>query len=229
MDVLSDAMAAVLPAHGVLSVTGAGGKTSLVCLLARSLKAKGERVLVSTTTRMRHPSLFPYPVDAAFLDDQALRYRPRAGEAVFFALPCGDGRVASPGVEVLSSLADRYDHVLVEADGARMLPLKYHEARDPVVVPGSFVVAVMGAGAYGARRSAVCFGWKGDGVADRAFFQYLLDAPEGALKGGADLVLLNHYEAIGEEAKRQLDLLRCPVPLWHVSVRENARYGFRTV
>ena len=50
----------------VISLVGGGGKTTLLYALARWYSAQGQRVLVSTTTHIRHP-------DANYAPDEAAR------------------------------------------------------------------------------------------------------------------------------------------------------------
>ena len=50
----------------VISLVGGGGKTTLLYALARHYSAQGQRVLVSTTTHIRHP-------DANYATDEAAR------------------------------------------------------------------------------------------------------------------------------------------------------------
>ena len=44
-----------LPNHAVISVVGAGGKTSLIFALADELANSGKKIVVTTTTHMLHP------------------------------------------------------------------------------------------------------------------------------------------------------------------------------
>lgn len=224
---LTTALLSVLPERGAVSITGAGGKTSLLCLLAKAYAEKGLRVLVTTTTKVQHPDTYPFPISKVFLDDTIQLYAPRQGEAVFYAHPLLPVKVTSPGVDRILGLSDRYDIILCEADGARRCPLKYHTSRDPVVLPGSFPLAVMGLSGWGKRREDACFGYTGEGVVDLPFLDFLAGDPEGALKGGAKLLLLNQYETLPPEGRSALDGFSCPVPAWCVSVLQSK--FFRTV
>lgn len=224
---LQTALLSVLPERGAVSITGAGGKTSLLCLLAKAYARRGARVLVTTSTKMQHPDTYPFPVSKVFLDKTVESYVPHEGEAVFYARPFLPEKVQSPTVESILSLGTRYDIILCEADGARRCPLKYHTSRDPVVLPGSFPLAVMGLSGWGKRREDACFGYTGEGVVDLPFLDFLAGDPEGALKGGAKLLLLNQYETLPPEGRSALDGFSCPVPAWCVSVLQSK--FFRTV
>ena len=52
---ITDALQVRLPEHAVISVTGAGGKTSLIFAWARELAAAGKSVIITTTTHMYRP------------------------------------------------------------------------------------------------------------------------------------------------------------------------------
>ncbi|MFR0769188.1 MAG: selenium cofactor biosynthesis protein YqeC [Dysosmobacter sp.] len=46
--------------------------------------------------------------------------------------PCENGKLTAPSLSV-ETLATLADYVLVEADGSRQLPLKAHDAHEPVI------------------------------------------------------------------------------------------------
>ena len=113
--------------RGVTSVIGSGGKTSLLAALARELSGT---VVLTTTTHIL-PFAGMQLVTSAHADDV------RAALAGSRVVCVGsqaekDGKLAAPelGMDVLAALAD---HVLVEADGSRRLPLKAHAPWEPVI------------------------------------------------------------------------------------------------
>lgn len=139
---------------GVLSVVGSGGKSTLVNELAREL---GCAVVIATSTRMLAPNGCPLLLDATELDvEQALWYARVV--CVGNRAPGADGaagKLCAPslGFGTLAVLADR---VLVEADGARRLPLKAHAAHEPVVPAESGqTIQVVGASGFGGRVDEV--------------------------------------------------------------------------
>ena len=44
-----------IPDHAVISITGSGGKTSLIIAWAHELARSGKRTVITTTTHMAHP------------------------------------------------------------------------------------------------------------------------------------------------------------------------------
>lgn len=129
---------------GITAVTGSGGKTSLIRLLAGELSEKGT-VAICTSTRIFKPDDIPvYTGEYALEESEALR----AGIS-------GEGRIACIGNEAVGNplklsapsvpfadLAGAFDYVLVEADGSAHLPLKCHNDREPVIPAGKCKVIV---------------------------------------------------------------------------------------
>ena len=126
---------------GTVAVVGAGGKTSLVKTLAAELSAMGRRVIITTTTKM-HP-----PEDRALLCEsvEALRTMLFQKSPVWAGIYYNEHKIEGLPVPLptLSALAD---HVLIEADGAKKLPLKMIDAaHEPVIPPETdAVIAVAG-------------------------------------------------------------------------------------
>ena len=131
-------------ARGVTSVIGSGGKTSLLAALARELPGT---VVLTTTTHILPFAGVPL-VTSANADDV------RAALAESRVVCVGsqaekNGKLVTPslGIDALASLAD---YVLVEADGARRLPLKAHAPWEPVIPACSGrTVLVLGASGLG--------------------------------------------------------------------------------
>ncbi len=201
------------PDSHVISVTGAGGKTTLLTLLASAYKEIGKSVLITTTTKIQSPKLFDFGQDVYFLDEKdALLHEVKKGEVVFFSdLHIMDPKkCVAPRLEVLDILLPRYDVVIIEADGAKCLPLKMHTDRDPVMMrQTTATIAVMGASAYGLKGDNVCFGFDSDKTVDRAFFQMLIDDEYGVFKdacGNKKILLINQCDAYPYEELKELEL-----------------------
>ncbi|MBM6775643.1 selenium cofactor biosynthesis protein YqeC [Olsenella profusa] len=138
--------------RGVTAVVGSGGKTTLLATLARELPGT---VVLTTTTHILpfagvRTLLDPSPdeVASALERERFVCVGGRAGEK--------DHKLVAPACGV-EALAARADYVLVEADGARRLPLKAHASWEPVVPAGATqTVLVVGAGGLGSPvREAV--------------------------------------------------------------------------
>lgn len=120
--------------RGITAVIGSGGKTSLVHRLAQELSATHASVIVATSTHIFPPADMPFyetltsPVPLAVV-----------------GTPYENGKLTAPRQD-FSELAALADYVLVEADGARRLPLKAHAPHEPVIPPQTAaVITVVGA------------------------------------------------------------------------------------
>jgi hypothetical protein len=126
MSSLIDALG--LGPHELVSLVGAGGKTTTMFQLGAELRSCGRPVVLTTTTKMaaeqRAPDLWvqPYPKD--------------------------DAKVMGPGVAAIEARFSSNPDltVIVEADGARHANVKAPCPHEPVLCPStSMVVCVIGA------------------------------------------------------------------------------------
>jgi molybdenum cofactor cytidylyltransferase len=130
----------------IVSIVGAGGKTSAMYRLSHELADLGWHVIATTTTMVRPP--LPSQADALVVERDADRAKRRLGQAlrdhrvVLLArelLP-DVNKLAGIGPERLAEVAGLADAVVVEADGARGLSLKAPAAHEPVVGPATTVL-----------------------------------------------------------------------------------------
>ena len=137
------------PTVPLLALSGGGGKTTALFALASELADSGARVLVTTTTRIRDPRAEGRRVDA-FLEDPGLapgagtatRSRPlslpgpkvRGGSVSVLCAGVAGGKLVGvdPGAFPILAGSGRWDAILVEADGARMRPIKAPAPYEPV-------------------------------------------------------------------------------------------------
>ncbi len=139
---ITEALQLRLPEHAVISVTGAGGKTSLIFAWARELAAEGRDVVITTTTHMYRP---------VCMEDDGIRI------VVSDDLERPD-KVTTPPAGVLESLKETADVVLIEADGSRRMPLKWPGENEPVIPDNTDItVCVAGLSALGRSVSDVIF------------------------------------------------------------------------
>jgi probable selenium-dependent hydroxylase accessory protein YqeC len=124
----------------MICVCGAGGKTSLILALAGEFAAAGERVLITTTTKLaRDEGRGRYRVAKANSVDEILALAPAvtAGGGVVIAHSgldeTGEKLIGfSPDVLDAVFQAGVFDRILVEADGSRRKPLKAPDSYEPV-------------------------------------------------------------------------------------------------
>lgn len=138
--------------RGVTALIGGGGKTTLMLTLAEELKKNGT-VIVTTSTKIRAPEQYETLMDA---DEDAVRAALARGRVVCVADRSEKGKLCAPQLS-FASLAALADYVIVEADGARGLPLKAHEAHEPVIPKNAQrVIMVMGADGIGKPIAQTC-------------------------------------------------------------------------
>ena len=130
---------------GVTAIIGGGGKTTLMECLAAELAAQA-RVIVCTTTHIYPEQTMPCLVSPTEAEVRAALAR--AG-CVCVGSVSENGKFSVPELpfRTLCALAV---YVLVEADGAKHLPLKAHAAHEPVVPPeANQTILVVGASGFG--------------------------------------------------------------------------------
>ena len=172
--------------HRLVALVGAGGKTSTLYALARQGVDNGKKVAVTTTTHiLPHPAL---PL-AGSLEELAalLADRPAATWGRYYRPDKLSG--GGPPAEALAVA----DLVLVEADGARLHPLKAPADHEPVIPPeADAVVALAGLDCIGQSVGAIChrpervcalLGAEMDHVLTPADVAAVLSHPQGGRKG----------------------------------------------
>jgi probable selenium-dependent hydroxylase accessory protein YqeC len=143
-----------LRGHRYVFIVGSGGKTTLMFALAAALSRSGRRVITSTSTRIFPPTprQSPRVVVEPDADRLIATLAATALPATAVAGRRPDGKLQGLPLPVLDRLRDApfIDHLLVEADGSRGLPLKAHGPDEPVVSHAAdLVIAVVGADSVG--------------------------------------------------------------------------------
>lgn len=148
-----------IPASGrtVASICGAGGKTTLMHLLAREAMREGRRAAMMTTTHILKPEGETVAVLEDFSPEGCLEIWRRGKIVVVGHSLEAERRFGPPLVHEFSWLLEHAEAVYVEADGSKCLPLKYPAAWEPVIPAGTTsVVVVAGLSALGGPVDLVC-------------------------------------------------------------------------
>ena len=111
---------------GVTAVIGSGGKSTLLHTLAQELPG---RILLCTSTHFMPYDDLPTLTEPT---EETLRQAFTAGRVVCAGRETAKGKLTDCGLpyEILADLAD---YVLVEADGSRRMPLKFHREDEPCI------------------------------------------------------------------------------------------------
>lgn len=137
----------------VISFVGGGGKTSSIYKLAEELTQIGKRVIVTTTTHMQMPK------DKVILNNNIFNIKEILDEGKFVTvgIKVKNDKIGSISVQGVNDLMEICDFLLIEADGAKMLPLKAPASHEPVILNiTNMVVGVCGIDALGKRIKETC-------------------------------------------------------------------------
>ena len=144
--------------HQVISVVGAGGKTTYIRNKAEEYLNKGYKVLITTTT---HMAMTEIDCDST-LDEICRHLNERnwslAGQSVIHK---GIKKMAGVEPQILEQAIPLADIVLIEADGARKLPFKAPKAWEPVIHPKTSRIVIMaGLAATKNPIRECCYNWE---------------------------------------------------------------------
>ena len=197
---------------GVTAVIGGGGKTTLLRTLGEDLAGHHTVLLCTTTKILPFPDL-PCARTEAELDQLRRSHRLLcAGTDV-----PGTGKLTVPETP-MAVLAERFDYVLVEADGAARRPLKAHAPHEPVIPPeADRTICVVGASGFerpiseAAHRPEryACLA----GVPETAEATPETEAAVLRAEGMHTMIYVNQVETLWElaDARALAALLDCPV------------------
>ncbi|MEW5910331.1 MAG: selenium cofactor biosynthesis protein YqeC, partial [Thermodesulfobacteriota bacterium] len=195
--------ALMLKTGGIISIVGAGGKTSLMHFLSRELSKWCGPVLATTTTKVKVPD--PGVFSKIFISssiETMIREMNKSGPRIVSPHFAASGEIPdrkkmtglSP--EIIEQLRDKtpYRWIIVEADGASQKSLKAPASHEPVIPDASkWVVAVAGLDGIGkpltdewvfraALFSRLTDLKMGHDITEKSLAKALVH-PEGVLKG----------------------------------------------
>lgn len=136
--------------HRLTALVGGGGKSSTMYAMARQAMDLGLRVVVTTTTHiLPHPKL-PLTGDPASLPALLAEHR-------VVTLGAYDSRGKLTGAGDPAACLELADVVLIEADGAKLRPLKAPADHEPVIPPSCHaVIASAGLDSLGKPVEEIC-------------------------------------------------------------------------
>lgn len=114
----------------IISITGAGGKTSLMFFLANTLRLKGS-VLITTTTKIFLPS----DNNLIFINPEEINnYSPQDNFIHIFVPFIKNNKIYSATDEQINILKSKnFDFILIESDGSSNKPLKGWKDNEPSI------------------------------------------------------------------------------------------------
>lgn len=199
--------------RGVTAIIGGGGKTTLMETLAGELSKKG-KVIITTTTQICCPEQYETLLDAT---EAAVSAALERSGIVCAASQAESGKLCAPWLS-MGTLAQLADFVLVEADGAKHLPLKAHASHEPVIPEeAQRVIMVIGIDGVGKTIRETCHRSslyaQLAGVDEETVVTPQLAARVVNAEGYGDRVYINKVESAAdyEAAQAMANEFSCPV------------------
>jgi len=190
-----------LKGRELISLVGAGGKTTLMFRLASDLSSEGKKVVTTTTTKILEPSPEESPLlivhgDEATLKQSVISRLSQCRHMTIASERLGEGKLKGISTSLVDELwgLDEVDYLIVEADGASGRPIKAPREKEPVIPSATtLVVAILGVDGEGKELNATnAFQPErisritgipiGEKVTDEAMAVLMTD-PEGIVKG----------------------------------------------
>lgn len=141
-----------IKAREMISLVGAGGKTTLMFRLAKELFLNGKKVVTTTTTKILEPtpgetgSLFIDP-DEEKIKDFVWRHLDQYHHITVALERLGSGKLKGISPNLVKGLWSSHgiDTIIIEADGAAGRPVKAPRENEPVIPTNTtLVVAILG-------------------------------------------------------------------------------------
>lgn len=116
----------------VVSIVGAGGKTTLMYSLAEELRGEG-RVIVTTTTKIFMPERGQY--DHIIIGQDGYKQFDKGNGVYVHGKAVSNGnKVIGLDENILEGEIPFFDYILIEADGSKRKPIKGWNDTEPVVI-----------------------------------------------------------------------------------------------
>lgn len=215
----------------VISLIGAGGKTTTMYQLADELAEQGLWVLVTTSTHIACPDEGWVIKDKTLSEAARLEWESRI---LTIGTSAAENKLAAPadlGDETaMAAMMQKADVILIEADGSKQHPLKVPAGGEPVLVSQTeMVIACAGLSALGQTFEQGCFrigtdgGWlhrTEEDLITAADMALILMDKRGCRKGVTELadyryqIILNQGE--GDLAKTAIPVINLlPIMMKH--------------
>lgn len=207
--------------RAMICLVGAGGKTTTMFNLASALKAIGQRVLVTTTTKIFYPHSNQY--DAMIMDtggtlSQLEKSRPATITCLGAKLSRRDNKIIGVDKNRVDKIYDEgfFDTILVEGDGAKRKPIKAPGPWEPVIPRCTTqTLGIIGLDALGKpvndknvhrwKQFCATTKTKENDIIDENIITRLIASPNGLFKdvpkNSRCMVLLNKAETLPNKKK----------------------------
>lgn len=141
----------------IISIIGAGGKTTLLYLLADELSKKN-KILLTTTTHMYYPTHFDNRQVVTNEDLDKIKF---SDFQIMFLGKKEEKKVGSLSHDFLLNALSFYNQMIIEADGAKCMNAKIKNDSEPVIIDGcNCVIQVVGMSCLKQKIKNVLFRYK---------------------------------------------------------------------
>lgn len=139
----------------IISVVGAGGKTSTIEYIVNEYNNIGDKAIVSTTTHMFQPLNFAWCKEESM---ELLEKCLETDNVVWLGIPANHEKMKSPDLSFFDKVKQLNIPLVIESDGSKRLPFKVPAEKEPVILEESdIVIGVLGMDALGRPMKEVCF------------------------------------------------------------------------
>lgn len=116
----------------ILSFVGGGGKTTTIFTLGEELKYLGKKVLITTSTNISNPK---EGYDYYFLGNIPGDFKPTNGSITIVGEEAKGRKLVGLSLKKLDKIIEDkiFHYILIEADGAKRMPIKALAKHEPVV------------------------------------------------------------------------------------------------
>jgi probable selenium-dependent hydroxylase accessory protein YqeC len=215
-----------LPAHSLIAIVGAGGKTTTMYTLASELAQRGKRVITTTTTQIFFPKqdetdALIFAAETSSLLKKIDAAWKQHNHITVTGLPIREDKLGGLQPEQTYELHTKSgaDAIIVEADGARHKMIKAPAEHEPVIPARTNVaLLLMSAGAINQTLSAeiahrpeqiaMVVGVSMGDILSPAVIAKLMTSERGALKHipetAASYLLITHASLTNKEPLHEL-------------------------
>ncbi len=180
-----------------ISIVGAGGKTTILELLADDYRARGKQAIVTTTTHMFYPDdrwAFTSCEDLNYIQNEL-----RVHQIVWVGTPCENGKIKSVSEDMQKSLLNLPCPILVEADGSKRLPFKIPGEHEPVLFPSTTnVFGVLGMDALHKKIGEISF-------RSQMVAEFLEKTPEDTLEEADFVRIIQSKQGLKKQVTSHMD------------------------
>lgn len=116
----------------IISICGGGGKSSLMMALAEETREKTQTAIFTTTHFLRPSGRNVAQFPGCDPDECKILWN--KGKILYAGIPSGEkNKLGPPTQEAMEFIFREAESIYIEADGAKMLPLKYPAEWEPVI------------------------------------------------------------------------------------------------